>query len=602
MTITVLIDDSRSPEGLSFWFDAPERVIATSDPGGVASSLAEMEAALDAGAYLAGFFAYELGYLFEPRLRPLLPRTRHTPLLWFGVFDAPLELANTEIDGRLRNGQSADCGISEPLFTMGREDYRARFGRVKKYIAAGDIYQLNLTFKARFAFEGSPRALYADLRAKQPVGYGALIEAPDFAVISASPELFLERGTDNVLTRPMKGTAKRGLTLEQDRAMRHWLQADPKSRAENLMIVDLMRNDLGRVAETGSVTVSDIFTVEPYATLHQMTSGVRARLRPDVALDTLIKSIFPPGSVTGAPKLRAMEIIAELEGEPRGVYTGAVGMFAPNGCARLNVAIRTLTLDTGGRGEIGIGSGIVQDSEADDEYDECLLKLRFLREPVRTFELIETLRHDPGEGYYLLERHLERLSDSAAYFGYSFDQQAIAARLQAKAQTFGSNCQRVRLLLSPHGSASISSIAIDGPAEPAAMSFVLSGQRTDTDDVFLYHKTTRRELYDGEHARLTQHYSCDEVLFLNERGELAEGSRTNIFVKRGGMLLTPALSCGLLPGTLRAELLASGEATEAILYPSHLETADEVFLGNSVRGLVPARPVKMTLNQVAGGG
>jgi len=276
-------------------------------------------------------------------------------------------------------------------------------------------------------------------------------------------------------------------------------------------------------------------------------------------------------------------------------------MLGPTGGARFNVAIRTLTLVPDGQGEIGIGSGVVQDSDADDEYDECLLKMKFLSHPPRSFELIETMRFDPGEGVYLLDRHLERLGRSAAYFGYPFDRANISDLIEQELQGLAGGPQRVRLLLDESGRASLSSVAMATPAGTPTMRYAISEHRIDSGDVFLFHKTTHRELYDGEHARYGDLYGCDEVLFLNERGELAEGSRTNIFIERGGVLLTPLLECGLLPGTLRAELLANGEAREAVLFQRDLEAGNDVYLGNSVRGLVRAEPIEIPVSKAADG-
>ncbi len=599
MTTSVLIDDN-TVGGSALLFEEPSGVISASEADQVPSALAAMQAALEKGAYLAGFFAFELGYAFEARLAPLMPTERRVPLLWFGVFDAPRTLSGRNVGDHLRRSDAPPCQLSELQFSMDLDAYRERFEKVKSYIASGDIYQLNLTFKAHFNFAGDARSLFAELREKQPVAYGALIETQEFSVLSISPEVFLLRSGQEISTRPMKGTVARGPTTKLDEAQQQWLRTDAKSRAENLMIVDLMRNDFGRVADTGSVTVSDLFTVEPYSTLHQMTSGVRARLRTDVGLAELVTNIFPPGSVTGAPKMRAIEIINELETDPRGVYTGAVGMVAPSGDASFNVAIRTLTI-CDGQGEIGIGSGIVQDSSAEAEYDECLLKLRFLSEPAHTFQLIETMRFEPDNGYYLLDRHLERLTDSARYFGYPIDQKAVVATLESQASTFGQRVQRVRLLLDSNGECSVTAVEIDHPASAAQMTYVVSEHAVRSDDTFLYHKTTRRELYDGEHAALSGRLGCDEVVFLNERGELAEGSRTNIFLERSGTLITPALECGLLPGTLRAELLAKGEAREGVLTLADLETADRVYLGNSVRGLVEAHALNQPVLRAVSG-
>jgi para-aminobenzoate synthetase/4-amino-4-deoxychorismate lyase len=354
------------------------------------------------------------------------------------------------------------------------------------------------------------------------------------------------------------------------------------------MIVDLIRNDLGRIARIGSVKVDGLFEVETYETVHQMISTVSARLLPDIGADAVIRRLFPCGSITGAPKIRAMEIIRELEAGPRDVYTGAIGWFAPDGDLCLNVAIRTLKIDQGGHGEMGIGSGLVYDSDEAAEYEECLLKARFLTVPHRPFELIETMLWQREAGWTLMERHLERLHRSAAYFGFPCDPETVRAQLEAASLGFAGACCRVRLLLDREGAIRIAATAIPVPSTAGLMRYAISDRATDSRDPFLFHKTTRRELYDGELERLSRETGCDEVLFLNERGELTEGSRTNLFLERGGRLLTPPLSSGLLDGTLRRELLATGRAQEAVLTLEDLARAEHVFLGNSVRGLLLA--------------
>lgn len=591
MTIRVLTDDARGRPGRALLFENPTRVIRADSPVEVSGALDELQSAAESGAHLAGFLSYELGYVLEAKLEGLMPRERDVPLIWFGVFPQSRTLDGQEIEAFLAEAGRGAYTVSDPALTLGVEEYCARFEAVKRYIAAGDIYQLNLTMKGRFAFSGDAVALYADLRRKQPVSHAALVQTDEFTVVSASPELFLEIDGSQIATRPMKGTAPRALTLDEDEETTRWLASDEKSRAENLMIVDLMRNDVGRVAETGSVRVSDLFTVETYETLHQMTSGVEAKLRPGTGITDLLRSLFPPGSVTGAPKVRAMEIIRELESEARGVYTGAIGAISPDGQASFNVAIRTLTLFADGRGEVGIGSGVVHDSLAQAEYDECLLKMRFLTEPVRDFQLIETMLYEPERGeYVLLQRHLDRLEASARYFLFPFARERIIKALQERQTVMQDAPYRVRLLLFRDGDLSISETRLDGPAM-TRMLYVVSDETVDSGNLFLFHKTTERQVYDREWARMHDLFGSDEVIFINERGELAEGSRTNIFLRLGGELLTPALSCGLLPGTLREELLAAGEAQEAVLTLDDLARAEDVYLGNSVRGLVPATQV-----------
>jgi len=593
VTISVLIDNAREGRGRAWLYETPDEIISADTPGEVSGALAAMDAARASGAHLAGYFSYEMGYALEPRFAEMMPGGRRVPLLWFGVFGPPRTLEGGAIEDYLKASANSGYRLSDPELTMSAKDYGSRFEKVKNYITTGDIYQINLTLKARFRVTGDPAALYRDLRRKQPVSYGALLRTQDFTVISVSPELFLDIVDERIVTRPMKGTAGRGLTSDQDREIGQWLTQDPKSRAENLMIVDLMRNDLARVACTGSVRVSDLFSVETYETLHQMTSGVEARLNPGTDIAELIESIFPPGSVTGAPKVRAMEIIRELESEPRGVYTGALGVISGDGKARFNVAIRTLTLFRDGDAEIGIGSGVVHDSRLQDEYDECLLKMRFLTDEVRDFQLIETLAYDPAEGYVLLARHLDRLQSSAHYFRFGFTRDAALAALDKNAAALDEGRHRVRLLLFKDGRIEITNTALPAGSEIAQMIYVISKHRVATANPFLYHKTTMRDLYDGEWAAMHERFGAHEVVFLNERGEVAEGSRTNIFARVGGKLLTPPLTSGLLPGTLRADLLARGDAEEGVLTPQDLARAETVYLGNSVRGLTPAREVKI---------
>lgn len=583
----VLLDDS-SGRGPSFLFTEPVAIVSALAPAEVAAGLARLRSGLESGLHAAGFFAYELGYVLEPRLGSLLPEGRDVPLFWFGLYREPAALTSEEVDQwlarQLRGGAYA---FTDVTLDWDEATYRARFESVQECIRAGDIYQLNLTFKARFRLSGPPLAFYRDLRQRQRVAYAGIVDTGAVTVLSASPELFIERRGAIVATRPMKGTAPRAGLPDADRAAARALAADPKQRAENLMIVDLMRNDLGRIAEVGTVSVTDLFTVETYRTLHQMTSGVRATLRPDIGIERLLAAMFPPGSVTGAPKIRAMELIRKLEMEPRGVYCGAVGSMSPAGDATFNVAIRTPVVFRDGHGEMGIGSGVVYDSQGTREYAECLLKMKFLTDPPQPFELIETLLFEPGSGLWLLERHLERLAASARYFAFPFAEPHIRRALE-QAVANGSERLRVRLLLAEDGRVSVTTSP--QPQPPGAiMRYVISETRTASADPFLFHKTTRRELYDRDHRHHAGMVGADEVLYLNERGELTEGSRTSIFIERNDRLETPPLSAGLLPGTLRAELIASGRAVEATLRRQDLDTGDTVYLGNSVQGLLRAR-------------
>jgi len=595
MTATpyILLDDSLTPGGASLLYETPERIVVAREPGEVEAALAAIEAGLAKGLHAAGFFAYELGYCLEPKLRDLLPKDRSQPLIWIGLFREPRRLDDAAVRTWLDdNGANERSILSDLKLSWSRGDYMNAFEKVQDYIAAGDVYQINLTLKYRFAFTGNPVALYAALRRKQRVAYGGLIGTPDFHVLSLSPELFFRREGKRMFARPMKGTAPRGKISSEDARLKTWLTMDDKQRAENLMIVDLLRNDLGRIAKIGTVEVTDLFTIETYRSVHQMTSGIVAELRGDIGFTDILKALFPCGSVTGAPKVRAMEIIRDLEGEPRGIYTGAIGRIAPNGDAQFNVAIRTIMLDAAG-GEMGIGSGLVSDSKVGAEFDECLLKAQFLTKPDAPFQLIETLRWERGKGFYLLERHLARLQASALHFAYSFTRDAVLGALEAEMASLKGEVYLVRLLLAEDGALTVTSTAIELPTQDTVWKFAISENPVDEKDPLYFHKTTQRQFYDRELERLKALTSCDEVIFLNRRGELTEGTRTTLFIERDGRLYTPALASGLLPGTLREELLdlPRAAASEAVLSLTDLALADRVYLGNSVRGLVRAEPL-----------
>ncbi len=586
----VLLDNSSGHGAPSLLFADPRGIVSAETPGEVPSAMRQLEEGLALGLHAAGFFSYELGYVLEPKLSALMPEKRDVPLLWFGLYGPPREMGELEVDQWLAtHTRSGSYQFTDVTRAWDRDAYVKRFEAVQDKIRAGDIYQLNLTFKARFKLSGSPLTFYRDMRHRQRVSYGGIVDTGKLTVLSASPELFIEQNGREITTRPMKGTSPRAGTPEADAQARHVLATDIKQRAENLMIVDLMRNDLGRMAETGSVSVTDLFTVETFRTLHQMTSGVKATLKDGVGLTELWPAIFPPGSVIGAPKIRAMELIADYETEPRGVYCGAIGHFTPGGQALFNVAIRSPVIFRDGRGEMGIGSGVVYDSAGEKEYAECLLKMKFLTDPPRSFELIETLLYDGGDGFWLTDRHMERLQASARYFSFAFDEAAVRVALAAAVKGREAERLRVRMLLNESGGVSVTITALGPKQTDAVMRYVVSPTRLDSRDAFLFHKTTRREVYDSEWSHYSQTLGSDEVIYLNERDELAEGSRTNIFIEGDGVLLTPKLMGGLLPGVLRAELLATGKAREAVLTLEDLETAGRVFLGNSVRGLVPAQ-------------
>jgi para-aminobenzoate synthetase/4-amino-4-deoxychorismate lyase len=550
----------------------PVDIVRADTPAEVQPALDRLRDARKAGLHAAGYLTYEAGAAFSAKSVAV---GNEGPLLWFGLFADYEEIAANDVAARLPDPAGAWTGAPVPL--IDRDTYDASLSRVLDLIAAGDIYQANLTFAASVPFVGDPLALYARLRLQAGAGYGALIDTGETRFLSLSPELFFALDGDTLTCRPMKGTAQRGDTPEADRALAEALAADPKQRAENLMIVDLMRNDLSRVAR--QVAVRDLFTVETYPTVHQMTSTVTATLKPACDAVDVLAALFPCGSITGAPKQRAMEVIAEVEhARTRGIYTGAIGRFDANGDAIFNVAIRTIAIEDGAA-TMSLGSGIVADSEADAEWAECHAKGAFVTAGQRRFDLIETMAFDPDEGLMRLEAHLTRMKASADALGFVFDRHA--ARNELQAATFRlRGPRRIRLLLSANGAVAIEAAPL--PQSPAQATVAIVPLPVAPTDFRLSHKTSARGFYDQ--ARKAA--GTFEVLFKDADGFLTEGSFSSLFVPRGTGLVTPPLRNGLLPGILRAELLESGRATEAPL--TRTDLANGFFIGNAVRGLIPA--------------
>jgi len=535
-------------------------------PEEVVPALELVEKRVAQGLHAAGFVSYEAATALNGDLTTCVPGD--FPLVWFGLFRQ-----------RTREPfpQSSETYRAENWETaLDREGYAGNIAAIRDLIRAGDSYQVNFTMRQRFSFSGSPRSYFNDLCRSQPTPYSSYLELGNHRILSASPELFFAAKDGVLTTRPMKGTGARGRWLAEDLAEQERLRSNPKELAENLMIVDLLRNDMGMISETGSVEAVSLFDVETHPSVHQMTSTIRSRVKPGVGTLGLFRALFPCGSVTGAPKRRSMEIIAQLEGTPRGLYTGCLGYLAPGGEAQFSVAIRTLVLDAAtGQGELGIGSGVTFDSAATSEYAECLGKGRFAREKRRDFHLIESLLYDGG--YFLLERHLERLAGSAAYFDFPLETAAARDALEAMAQEC-SAAAKVRLLLFPDGRLSCESAPIVDQPQLPRVGF--AGVAVNSENPLLYHKTSCRELYAGELARRPE---LGDVLFENERGEVTEATSSNVVVRLNGELCTPPLASGLLPGVFRAELLARGTVKERLLTRDDLARGEELYLINSVR-------------------
>jgi para-aminobenzoate synthetase/4-amino-4-deoxychorismate lyase len=546
----------------------PELVLQADTHDAVRRTLVDVEQLTrDRGLHAVGFVSYEAGGAFGLKVRDL----SGLPLVWFSLFDGSsvIQCAPPERTG----GHS--IGPLRP--SIDRVAFGRAFREIKNHLAAGNTYQVNYTFQIVAPFGGDPWSLFADLTAAQGGRYGTYLDLGDQVVASASPELFFEFRGDEILARPMKGTARRGLTIRDDGAARDALRQSAKNQAENVMVVDMVRNDLGRLADVGTVRVPELFTVEKYPNVWQMTSLVTARsLAP---LDEVFAALHPSASITGAPKVRTMELLSGLEGTSRGVYTGAIGHVPPDGLARFNVGIRTAVVDRRlGIVSFGVGSGIVWDSDEESEWEECLLKASVLVECPPPFDLVETLLWTPADGYGLLVRHLSRLSASADYFDRPFSDRAVRHALE-RAVSLATVPMRVRLLLDAAGAARTEARPHVASVQP--LQIALAIQPVNRSTVWLYHKTTNRAVY--EDARRSAP-DADEVLLWNTEGELTEATTANLVVELDGTRVTPPVSSGLLAGTWRASMLERGEVREQVVRIDDLARAAGIWLINSVHG------------------
>jgi para-aminobenzoate synthetase/4-amino-4-deoxychorismate lyase len=572
----ILFDDAREEGASPRLYREPEGLITAHALHEVLPALGRVRAGLRAGKHAAGYLAYEAGHAFDPKLCASA-RQGKGYLLCFGLFEG---FETPDLSALLPPPGAAY--VSRPSPRISREHYESAVERVREHLFAGDFYQANLTFGCDVAVAGDPLALYARLRRSAKVGWGGVLIHGEGAIISLSPEQFFTIRHGIIEARPMKGTAPRRSDPEADRAEAETLAADEKQRAENLMIVDLMRNDLARVSVAGSVEVPELFAVETYPTLHQMVSRITARLRSECDAVDVLQTIFPCGSVTGAPKVAAIQALGRLEPEPRGAYTGSMGWIEPGGDAAFNVLIRTLEWHRGTtKARLGLGSGLVVDSVPRNEWDECILKGDFVRREAQGFDLIETMGFDPSEGIVELERHLDRMGNSARDLDFKFDRHA--ARNELQAATFRRKQRAmVRLLLSRTGAMAIQVKLYDDPEE-LPVRVAVRPLPVDPSDFRLRYKTTDRRFLDLTRQQAGEY----ETIFVDPDGQLTEGSRTSLFVEHEGKLLTPPLSRGLMPGILRAKLIEEGKAEEAELTPADLQAG--FYIGNVVRGLIPAK-------------
>ncbi|WP_208278998.1 aminodeoxychorismate synthase component I [Massilia oculi] len=600
--VFALLDDARAArEARSRLYSGHAGTLTCEDAAGWPRLVAALSQALQDGLHAVPLLSYELG----AHLEGLPARPLAGPLAQVLLFTHCEAMTGEQVASWLatRSMDLEPAGVAGIAANVDEAQFTEAIDRIREYIAAGDTYQVNYTWRLRFDAFGSLLALYTRLRARQPVPYGALVTLPDGgAVLSFSPELFVRHEAGMLVARPMKGTAPASGEVDIDAARAQALAQDTKNRAENLMIVDLLRNDLGRVAQTGSVEVPALFEVQRYGAVLQMTSTVQARMRFDAGLEDIFKALYPCGSITGAPKRRTMEIIHELEPDARGIYTGAIGWFDPAPPGRpygdfcLSVPIRTLALgapvDGIRRGELGVGAGIVHDSDAQSEYAECQLKARFLTGLHNEFTIFETIRASREHGCRHLEQHLDRLAASCAYFGFAFDRGAAHVALLEASQALPSDAlHRLRLAVDHAGALTLTSGELAPLHEPVTL--LLAQEPTHSGDVFLRHKTSIRGRYDAA-WKAAEAQGAFDMLFFNERGELTEGGRSSVFLRFGEEWLTPPLSSGVLPGVMRGVMLAAPawHAREAVITREMLAQADDIVVCNALRG--PLRAVLAT--------
>lgn len=522
------------------------------------------------GRYAAGFISYEASGAFDPAICTKTPED--FPLLWFGLYPSPEEVQLPEPDFRAYSLGARTPSVSQP-------EYFHAISKIKEHIHSGDTYQVNYTLQLQIPFAGDPWNLFLAMVRAQSPGYAAWINTGRFAVCSASPELFFNLEGNRLTCKPMKGTVKRGRTLQEDASFATWLRNSEKNRAENLMIVDMIRNDLGRIADDGSVQVDRLFEVERHPTLWQMTSTIHANSQK--SLTEIMAALFPCASITGAPKIRTTRIIADLEASARNLYTGCIGFIGPEPRAQFNVAIRTAVVDRReGTARYGTGGGIVWDSTHQDEYTEAILKARVLTEQRPEFSLLETLLWTRDSGYFLLDYHMKRLADTAAYFDYTVNIKDVEESLHMKASGYSEAFQKVRLLIDRNGVMDIQSSVLNPEESPEKLQVKPATDPVYSKDIFLYHKTTFRSVYEAAHRSCPE---CDDVLLWNEREELTESCIANIVLEIDGRMYTPPIRSGLLAGVFRAWLLDQGKIEERVLHISDLKTSNKVFLVNSVR-------------------
>lgn len=573
----------------SYFFNKPEKIFTSGNCSLLNSIIDRFYYSIEKDKWGYCLLNYEAGYCFEKKLRKYAEKNEK---IFYGFLFNPADVKTINSNAIKFGPINQNYSISTVKLNTSKKKYLSSINKIKKYIKVGDTYQVNYTIKGHFNFAGDMVAFCKTLIFNQSAKYTAIINLGRKIIISISPELFFEHRGRRIKTIPMKGTIKRGITILEDEMQKYILESSEKDNAENLMIVDMLRNDLGKISEYGSVQVTELCNIEKYESLYQMTSTIKSKLRNDFQLPDILRNIFPCGSITGAPKMRTMEIIKELETDQRGIYTGAIGIVRKD-YSTFNVAIRTIEINKNGRGEIGLGSGVVWDSNPVHEYEETLLKSMFIFNPAKEFQLFETMKAENGIIYHLND-HLLRLKSSAEYFLFKYDELKIRKELNKSTGKL-TDKRRIKLTLSKWGEINI--IISDYPDQPEEIKVIIADTKVSSKNLYQFFKTSNRELYN----QMLQKFSAKgffDVLFFNEKGQLSEGTMSNVFVNKKGKWFTPAVNCGLLPGIERKHWINSDiNATENILYLNDLMECDELVLTNSLRGRTKVHKLYMNDNE-----
>ncbi|MEQ6390111.1 aminodeoxychorismate synthase component I [Bacillaceae bacterium S4-13-58] len=551
-------------------FINPLRILEARTIEEIETLFLEIEKENECGHYVAGFVSYEAASAFDKHHK-VHPRNSDFPLAWFGVYDKAEAYSFEE------KNTSPNFNVSEWELNITEENYQSSLTTIKEAIRNGDTYQVNFTARLHANFEGDDFGFYQSLKQKQQTSYSAYLNTGRYRILSVSPELFFHVKNERITTKPMKGTAKRGRFLAEDQIYKSNLFHSEKERAENVMIVDLLRNDIGKIAKPGTVTVPRLFEIETYPTVHQMTSTITADLQEGTKISDWFRALFPCGSITGAPKISTMEYIASLESSPRDVYCGAIGIITPDREAIFNVPIRTVVIDMKKKkATYGVGSGVTWDSTAEGEYHELYTKARILTENHKDFELLESILLEEGK-YPLLKYHLQRLQQSSEYFLFAYSEAKIVDELNLFAQKHPHGSFKIRLILDQMGGINMEGVEVFKIEEP--ISCKLAQTPIDSADPFLFHKTTHREMYEKHNRE-----EAFSVLLFNEKEEITEFTIGNVVVEINGEFFTPPIECGLLPGIFRQKLLEEGIIKEKMIKKEDLHHVDQIWFINSIRG------------------